>query len=446
MQTTQRHIFTVTALNREAGQLLAHSFPLLWVEGEISNFSLPRSGHMYFSLKDAQSQVRAAMFRNRAVYLGFQPKDGMQVLVRAKVALYEPRGDFQLIVEHMEEAGDGALRRAFEVLKQKLAAAGLFDAARKRPVPELPQRIGIITSPTGAALRDALSVLKRRYPLAEILIYPVQVQGMAAATDIIAALQLATTRKDCEVLLLVRGGGSLEDLSAFNDEGVARAIAACAVPIVSGIGHEIDFTIADFVADVRAPTPSAAAELVSPDSTQLLQHMTRLAATLRELIRQRLQDLDAGLSQLHKRLRLIHPARRLNQQQQRLDDWERRLRNAGGQMLQQRLSGLSLLQHRLAHRSPLSGLMQLAAMTANLQQRLTGAIRQLMQYKTQGLILAAQRLDSVSPLTTLQRGYAIVRDPASGQTIRRAADTKPGDRLDIRLADGQLAVTVEKKN
>src|SRR5688572_14061529 len=340
----QRHVFTVTALNREVGQLLAHSFPLLWIEGEISNLSQPRSGHMYFSLKDPQSQVRAAMFRNRSTYLGFEPKDGMQVLVRAKVALYEPRGDFQLIVEHMEAAGDGALRRAFEALKQKLDAEGLFDAARKRPLPQFPRQIGVITSPTGAALRDVLSVLQRRYPLASVLVYPVQVQGSEAARDIIATLNLASLRQDCDVLLLVRGGGSLEDLAAFNDEQVARAITDCGIPVVCGIGHEVDFTIADFVSDLRAPTPSAAAELVSPNGPELVQRSLRLGAVLQELMLQHLQDLGLNLKQIHKRLRFLHPARRLNQQQQGLDAQERRLRHAMTLLLRQQLSSIGALE------------------------------------------------------------------------------------------------------
>lgn len=442
--TPQRHVFTVTALNREVGQLLAHSFPLLWVEGEISNLSQPRSGHMYFSLKDEQTQVRAAMFRNRNSYLGFQPRDGMQVLIRAKVSLYEPRGDFQLIIEHMEQAGDGALRRAFEALKQKLGAEGLFDAPRKRPLPPFPSRIGVITSPTGAALRDVLSVLRRRYPLAPVLIYPVQVQGTDAARDIIATLSLASERRDCEVLLLVRGGGSLEDLAAFNDERVARAIAACPVPVVCGIGHEVDFTIADFVADLRAPTPSAAAELVSPNGPELALQSKRLGNALRELMLQRLRELSSGLGQIRKRLQLLHPARQLNQQQQCLDECERRLRHAMARLLGQGTSRLGGLEHRLTRNSPVTALLRLAARAAQLEQRLSGALRQVLQHRGQELALAAQRLDSVSPLATLQRGYAIVRT-ADGKTIRRSGDTQVGARLDIRLAQGGLEVRVENK-
>jgi exodeoxyribonuclease VII large subunit len=443
--TPQRHVFTVTALNREVGQLLAHSFPLLWIEGEISNFSQPRSGHMYFSLKDPQSQVRAAMFRSRNTYLGFEPKDGMQVLVRAKVSLYEPRGDFQLIVEHMEAAGDGALRRAFEELKQKLDAEGLFDAARKRPLPQFPRQIGVITSPTGAALRDVLSVLQRRYPLASVLIYPVQVQGFEAARDIIATLNLASLRQDCDVLLLVRGGGSLEDLAAFNDELVARAIADCGIPVVCGIGHEVDFTIADFVSDLRAPTPSAAAELASPNGPELAQRSKRLSAALQELILQQLQDLGLHLKQIHKRLRFLHPAQRLNQQQQGLDEQERRLRHAMTLLLRQQQSGIGTLEHRLIRHSPLTRLLRLSSRTAQLQQRLGNAIQKALQYGAQGLALAAQRLDSVSPLATLQRGYAIVRNP-SGQALKRSADTEIGARLEIHLAQGGLGVRVEDKS
>ena len=267
-----REIFTVSDLNREARELLEGHFPLVWVEGEISNLARPSSGHIYFSLKDEAAQVRCAMFKMRNRLLNFQPENGQQVLARARISLYEARGDFQLIIEHMEETGDGALRRQFELLKHKLFEEGLFDESHKRELPSLPTRLGVITSPSGAAIRDILSVLKRRFPGIPILIYPVPVQGNEAPPAIIDAIKTAGIRKDCDLLILARGGGSLEDLWAFNDESVARAIYHCPIPVVTGIGHEIDFTIADFVADFRAPTPSAAAEYISPDQNEWLEN------------------------------------------------------------------------------------------------------------------------------------------------------------------------------
>jgi len=272
----ERDVYTVSRLNREVRTVLEGSFPLLWVEGELSNLSQPPSGHIYFSLKDEYAQVRCAMFRTRRVHLRFRPENGVHVLARVRVSLYEGRGDFQLVVEHLEPAGEGALRLAFERLKQKLASEGLFDAARKRPIPEFPRQVGLITSAAGAAVRDLLSVLARRYPALPVLIFPVPVQGGEAAEAMVAALRRANARAECDVLILARGGGSMEDLWPFNDETLARAIASSAIPVVTGIGHEIDFTIADFVADQRAATPSAAAELVSPDGVGLLRRSSRL--------------------------------------------------------------------------------------------------------------------------------------------------------------------------
>ena len=269
--SAEREVFSPSALVRLARDLIEQRFPLIWIEGEISNFARATSGHLYFSLKDAQAQVRCAMFKPKSTFLRFKPGDGMRVLARARVSLYEARGEFQLIVEHLEESGEGALLREFEQLKARLAAEGLFDAARKRPLPKLPRRIGVITSPTGAAVRDVLSVIARRFPLAEIEILPVPVQGKDAPAAIVAMLNAASRAHRHDVLLLTRGGGSLEDLWAFNDETVARAIRACALPVVSAIGHEVDFTIADFAADLRAPTPSAAAELLVPDAGELLR-------------------------------------------------------------------------------------------------------------------------------------------------------------------------------
>src|SRR5271167_2003565 len=293
-----RDVYSVSRLNREVRVLLERGFASLWLEAEISNFSRPSSGHWYFSLKDAAAQVRCAMFRQRNMLCSFTARDGQKVLVRARIGLYEPRGEYQLIVDHMEDAGLGALKRLFEELSAKLKQEGLFDAERKRPLPSLPRRIGIITSPTGAAVRDILHVLARRFPAAAVLIYPVAVQGAQAAPEIIAALKLAGRRAECDVLILARGGGSLEDLWAFNDEALARAIAASPIPVVSGIGHEVDVTIADFAADVRAPTPSAAAEIVVPDADEWLASLSRLGQRLQRALRH-------GMDAQRERLRWI---------------------------------------------------------------------------------------------------------------------------------------------
>ena len=274
-QVLERDIFSVSRLVRETRSVLESSFPLLWIEGEISNFSRPASGHMYFSLKDEAAQVRCAMFRGKNIHLRFKPENGMHVLVRVRPTLYETRGDFQLLIEHMEEAGLGALQRAFEELKTRLGKEGLFDTRSKQSIPVLPKQIGVITSPTGAAIRDILSVLKRRFPAIPVLIYPTAVQGENAATEIASMIKLADQRKECDVLVLARGGGSIEDLWAFNEEVVARAIHACETPLIAAIGHEVDFTIADFVADQRAPTPSAAAELITPDQHDFRQRLNK---------------------------------------------------------------------------------------------------------------------------------------------------------------------------
>ena len=394
-----RDVYTVSRLNREARGILERGFGTIWLEGELSNLARPASGHWYFSLKDANAQVRAAMFRQRNMNAGFAPKDGLHVLVRARVGLYEPRGDYQLIVEHMEEAGEGALRRQFEELKNRLLRAGLFADEHKRRLPALPRRIGVVTSPTGAAIRDILHILKRRFPAIPVLIYPVPVQGAAAAPAIVDALREAGERADCDVLILARGGGSLEDLWAFNDERVARAIYDSAIPVVCGIGHEIDFTIADFVADVRAPTPSGAAELVAPDQRAWQRAFADLLARLDHLTRTLLARRGELLAWVGKRLAQAHPGARLAQQAQRLDDLGERLRLA--------------TVHRL-------------------------------EVKRGRLSIAVRALNAVSPLATLDRGYAVVTCEPGGRLLTSARSVQPADRLRIRVADGSVCAVVEQ--
>jgi exodeoxyribonuclease VII large subunit len=393
-----RDVYSVTRLNREAKALLESGLPALWVEGELSNLSRPASGHWYFTLKDAGAQVRCAMFRGSNLRVRVAPRDGLQVLVRARVSLYEARGDYQLIVEHLEEAGEGALRRRFEELKARLAAEGLFDAARKRPLPRLPRRIGVVTSPSGAALRDILHVLARRFPAVPVLVYPVPVQGATAAGEIAVAIRAASAAREVELLIVARGGGSLEDLWAFNEEAVARAIRDSAIPVVTGIGHEIDFTIADFAADVRAPTPSGAAELAVPDRGEWLRALATGTNRLATAWRRWSGRSREQLGWLARRLERLHPRARLAAQAQRLDELEARL----GRAARQRLD----------------------------RERLR-------------LGAATRTLHAVSPLATLGRGYAIVLT-AEGRVVRAATDVVAGEAVRARTARGTLHATVTR--
>ena len=437
-----RDIYSVSRLNREARAVLEGSFPLLWVEGELSNLAQPASGHIYFSLKDQAAQVRCAMFRSKRLLLGFKPANHQQVLVRARVGLYEGRGDFQLIVEHMEPAGEGALRLQFERLKQKLAAEGLFDEARKRPLPSIPRQVGLVTSPTGAAVRDLVTVLERRFPALPVLIYPARVQGEGAAETLVAALDLANARRECDVLILARGGGSLEDLQAFNDEVLARAIRGSAIPVVTGIGHEIDLTIADLAADRRGATPSAAAELVSPSAMHLGQ---RLHASEKRLSSALERVLSAGLQRyaaVERHLRLLHPIGRLQRRQQQLDDLQRRMESALGRRLEGARGRLDPLVLRVEAASPKAGLERRRLILDTLGRRLDGAVRRWLSVKDERLARAVQGLEARSPLATLARGYAILREPGTGQLIRDADQVAPGDRVQARLGRGGLELEV----
>ncbi|NOX75413.1 MAG: exodeoxyribonuclease VII large subunit [Gammaproteobacteria bacterium] len=436
-----RQVFSVSELNTEARDLLEGRFPLIWVEGEISNLARPASGHIYFSLKDETAQVRCAMFKMRNRRLDFRPDNGQQVLLRAKVSLYPARGDFQLIGEHMEAAGDGALRRQFDQLKHRLRDEGLFDEHLKQPLPKLPTRLGVITSPTGAAIRDILSVLKRRFPGIPVLIYPVPVQGAEAPAAIVDALQNAARRDECDVLILARGGGSLEDLWAFNDEAVARAIHTCPLPVVSGIGHEVDFTIADFVADLRAPTPSAAAERVSPDRDEwrglLKSWENRLIRRWRERLSRQRQTVNGLFRQLK------HPGQRLREKAQRLDDLEQRLVLAANSQSNQRRSRLATVQAHLRGHSPKHRLRELRLRLQTLARAGRNAIGTKLARDGQRLSTVARALDTVSPLATLARGYAIVQTD-DGRVLRRADDAQMGDTVEARLGRGSLICRVEK--
>jgi len=438
----EREVYSVSRLNREVRVLLERGFGSLWLEAEISNFARPSSGHWYFSLKDATAQVRCAMFRQRNMLCAFTARDGQKVLVRARIGLYEPRGEYQLIVDHMEDAGLGALKRQFEELSAKLAAEGLFAAERKRPLPGLPKRIGIVTSPTGAAVRDILHVLARRFPAAAVLVYPVPVQGAQAAAEIIAALQTAGRRAECDVLILARGGGSLEDLWAFNDERLARAIVASPIPVITGIGHEIDFTIADFAADVRAPTPSAAAELVVPDVEEWRNAFAQLGARLQRGLRRRLAEHGERLRWLSGRATLASPVARLSARAQRLDELEQCLVRAVRRRLEGHRERLRWLTGRAALVSPANRLGQQRLRLDNLEQQLNRAMRLAMDSRRKKLLPLTRTLNAVSPLATLDRGYAIV-STEGGEILRNAADAKPGTVIDARLAQGRIRARVE---
>ena len=440
----QREILSVSALNREARLLIESGLGVVWVQGEISNFSRPSSGHMYWSLKDAQAQVRCAMFRQANRNLGFAPENGQQVLLRARVSIYETRGEYQLIVEHMEEAGEGLLRRRFEELKRKLAAEGLFDAGRKKPLPALPLRIGVVTSPTGAAIRDVLIALRRRFPAAAVLIYPTSVQGEGAAGEICRALELADRRSECDLLILTRGGGSLEDLWSFNEESVARTISKLALPIIVGVGHEIDFTIADFVADVRAPTPSQAAELAVPNSQEILARLRNVAEVLRRFAARRIAAESRHFEALAHRLNRMHPGVALRRNQQRLDELEMRL--AGG--LKHAVASLRLRLGRTAGRisaaNPRYALGAARSRVGRVADRLENGMKRAIERLTVRTSLAERSLQSLSPLATLERGYAIVSRRDDGSIVTNAAKIEAGAGIDVRLAHGSLTATVDE--
>ncbi|MDL5596206.1 exodeoxyribonuclease VII large subunit [Bacillus subtilis] len=434
-----REVLTVSQLNQRARHLLEDVFPQVWVEGEISNLARPASGHLYFTLKDSQAQVRCALFRQNALKVRQALRDGLAVKVRGKVSLFEGRGDYQMIADAVEPAGDGALRLAFEALKEKLAGEGLFATERKRPLPPHPQRVGIVTSPTGAVIRDIISVFRRRAPQISLTLVPTAVQGREATAQIVRALALADAQ-GFDALILARGGGSLEDLWCFNEEAVARAVAACKTPIVSAVGHETDVSISDFVADVRAPTPSAAAELLAPDSSGLRQRLEGLERRLLLRMRQLIAHQHLRLDGLTRRLR--HPGERLRQQAQRLDDLEMRLQRALDRQVSQRRERLARLETRLAAQHPGRALGLLRQRLDALAARLPRAMRETLGTRRLELQSQVQTLHAFSPLATLGRGYSILLDER-GQAIRSASQTQPGQRLKARLGEGELEVRVE---
>jgi exodeoxyribonuclease VII large subunit len=443
MDRAAEHVYTPTELNREVKLHLEMGFPRILLEAEVSNLSRPASGHQYFTLKDERAQVRCAMFRSAAARSGVRLENGMQVLARGRISLYEPRGDFQMIVDSVQEAGEGALLRQFEELKKKLEAEGLFDAARKRPLPPFPRRIGLVTSPRGAAVRDILHVLGRRWPLSRVRLYPVLVQGDGAPAEIRNAIRAANHHAWADLLICGRGGGSLEDLLAFNDEGVARAVYGSAIPIVSAVGHETDFSICDFVADLRAPTPSAAAELATPDQYSLREILVRSERQLLRRVQDRLQREGQRADHLSHRLRQQHPARHLADQAGRLESAHGALTRNMQRILEQQTLQLRGIARRLATQQPSRRL-------DALHQRLTTAHRTLQRHALQALRSRrrqvqelARTLQAVSPLATIGRGYAVLTATGTGELVSSVAQARPGTAVTAQLHDGWLDCTVD---
>jgi exodeoxyribonuclease VII large subunit len=430
----------VSELNRRARALLENNFPPLWVSGEVSNLTKHSSGHWYFSLKDEKAQVRCVMFRHRNQYLDFQVKEGMQVEARVNVSLYEPRGDFQLNVESMRPGGLGALYEAFAKLKTKLEAEGLFAEERKKLLPMFPRQIGIITSPQAAALRDVLTTLKRRMPSVPVVLYPTPVQGRGACLNIARAIATAGKRKECDVLILCRGGGSIEDLWEFNEEIVARAIADSPIPIVSGVGHETDFTIADFVADVRAPTPTGAAELASPNRADLAHKVDVYAD---RLSRQMLRTIESHMQHLdHLAKRLVHPGERLRHQAAQIGQFKQRLMQAAERGMENRRWRLQQLRSELFSARPETTRLQQAR--AHLGTRLNLAMNQQLKQARQVVANLTTHLAHLNPQAVLERGYSIVRDE-TGQVVRNSGAVEVGSELGVTFAVGAVKTKVVSK-
>ncbi len=441
-----RDILSVSALNDRIKALLEEGFALVWVEGEVSNLARPSSGHTYFTLKDARSQIRAVVFRNAFAQrgwgrpAGFALEEGMSIVCRARLTVYPPRGDYQLIVDAVEPKGLGALQKAFEQLKARLEAEGLFDPGRKRTLPFLPERIGVITSPTGAVIRDILTVTRRRFPSVNILIAPVRVQGSEAPAEIIRAFDSLLLAPDIDVIILARGGGSLEDLAAFNDEGVARAIVRSRVPVISAVGHETDFTIADFIADLRAATPSAAAELAVPLRAELMETIETLHLRMIRQGRRETERLRQRVAELAGRLR--DPKRRLADIRIALDDAVERMRISLDHVREVYRQKCITMGVRLEHRNPRARIAEHRRFTDLLARDLRTAWERQAKARSHRLASAMSLLDSLSPLAVLNRGYSIARRLPDGRILRQAADVRPGETIAVRLAAGSLQALI----
>ena len=436
----QETAFSVSQLNKQIQQLLEASLPWILVEGEISNLAKPGSGHWYFSLKDDKAQIRCAMFKSKHNAVRFRPKDGDKVRLRARVTFYGPRGDCQLSVESMESAGEGALQQAFERLKNTLQLEGLFDASHKKPLPSKPERIAIITSPVGAAVRDMIIAFRRRFPLTELTILPSLVQGQDAAKNILKQMQRADSSGHFDAIILGRGGGSLEDLWSFNDEALARAVFHAQTPIVSAVGHETDFTITDFVADVRAATPTAAAELLSPDRNQLIRQIEQQEKQLTRRMSRILEQCQQQLDFTTKRIR--HPKERIEQQQSQLNQLMHRLQQNIQRKVSEQHIQTSNLAHRLERNSPARRISQERQALSNIDTRLAHALRNNLTNKQTAFARIIDKLNLVSPLNTLSRGYAIASKDK--QVIRSIEEVEKGDALTVRVQDGEILCEVSE--
>ncbi|MBL4814091.1 MAG: exodeoxyribonuclease VII large subunit [Shewanella sp.] len=437
MKMPKNNVYTVSRLNGEVRQLLEGELGKIWLNAEISNFAAPGSGHWYLTLKDNQAQIRCAMFKGRNRSVTFKPINGQQVLVKGSISVYEPRGDYQLIIESMLPAGDGLLAQQYEALKMKLAAEGLFAADTKRPIPSNIQKIGVITSATGAALKDVLHVLARRDSSIEVVVYPTQVQGEPAAQLICNAIAIANARQEVDVLLLTRGGGSLEDLWCFNSEDLAHAIYNSALPVISAVGHEIDTTICDYVADVRAPTPSAGAELLSKDAENKGEKLGLFISRLRQSWQHYQLKTNSRMSTLTHRLQRQDPKRRLQQYGQSFDEMQFRLDAA----IDKKLASLALKQQQLTYRlnqqSPANKLELESQRLGYLTSRLKDSIKEKLASSESSLSVSAHQLQTVSPLATLSRGYSITQD-TNGKVLLKASDVSVGDMLTTRLLEGEV--------
>ncbi len=440
----QPHVYSVSEITRDVRAILEAAFETVWIEGEISNFRLAASGHAYFVLKDHKAQIKCVLFRGQRVGMKFTPQDGDQVLLLGRVTVYEARGDYQVIVEAVEPRGLGALQKAFEQLKEKLAKEGLFDEDRKQPLPEMPWKIGIVTSPTGAAIRDLIHVIRRRNPKTSVLLYPAKVQGDGAAEEIARGIHELNQRKDIDVIIIGRGGGSIEDLWAFNEEAVARAIAQSKIPVVSAVGHEIDFTIADFVADLRAPTPSAAAELVVPKLNDIVQDLQYLTHQMIERMEEDIEDYRERLRSLIDRRFFREPRQILDAPAQRLDEMVQRLLRGLDQWVLVKRGNLTQRVHRLFQASPSKNIQAFFERRTDLVARLLRRMESQIKLKMEKLDGAAKRLNALSPLNVLDRGYSITTSNKTGKAVTSSHQVNKGDTVRIRLAKGQLDATVDE--
>lgn len=440
---SQQHILQVSELTKKVRFILESELNTVWLTGEISNFIAASSGHWYLSLKDSKSQVKCAMFKGSNRRVRLKPANGQQVLVRAKVSLYEPRGDFQLIIEQMEGAGEGLLRQKYEQLKNKLYAQGFFNTEHKKQLPPNIQTVGVVTSPTGAAVKDILSVLKRRNPNINVIIYPALVQGELAENDICYAINCANQRKECQALIVGRGGGSLEDLWPFNEESVVNAIYQSQIPVISAVGHEIDTTLSDYVADIRAATPSAAAELVSQDSSELIERVTLLRLRLTKALSETLRFNQQQLKHSQHRLGQVHPEQQLQLQQQRVDELSLRLQQALKNKMQRVSDMPPHLHQRLLNASPQKSINYQLAQVAQFNVRIKQATQSLLQHKGEAFAHQVEQLHLVSPLATIARGYSIARDKQN-KVIKSITQVNKNDNIAIEVTDGSIEAQVIK--